>query len=127
MQIDGFKKFMAKGRSYNPKVIVRKSGHIAFNAGAINKYDLNMYDYAILYISDNRNRVAVKFTNNEKDSGLLKVSVRPGSYAIAARSFLGLYDIDWSKTRQFDFMWRDKDKVAIFTPKFKTPKQEELK
>jgi hypothetical protein len=116
MDLEGFKKFMHKGRSYKPKAVIRKSGHVAFNSGAVTKYDLDMYEYAILYISDNKQRVAVKFTNNEKSSGLIKIHKRAGNFSIAARSFLGIYDIDWSKTRNFDFLWRDKDKVAIFSP-----------
>jgi len=115
--VDGFKKYIHKGRSYTPKVTVRKNGVLAFNSGAVNKYDLDVFKYAILYISDDRNRVAVKFTNSEKESGILQIQTRPGNFQISARTFFGLYDIDWSQNRNFDFLWNTTDKTAIFRVK----------
>jgi hypothetical protein len=113
----GFKKYMHKGRSFTPQVIIRKNGVIAFNAGAVTKYDLDMYKYAILYISEDLRRVAVKFTNNEKESGRLGVQRRPGNFQISARTFFGLYDIDWSENRNIDFTWDKAERTAIFRVK----------
>lgn len=121
MNIDGFKKYIHKGRSYIPKATIRKNGVLAFNSGAVRKYDLDMYKYAILYISDDRNRVAVKFTNNEKESGILQIQSRPGNFQVSARTFFGLYDIDWSENRNYDFLWNNNDKTAIFRVKDSKP------
>lgn len=115
--IEGFKKFIYKGSSYTPRVVVRKCGQIGFNAGALHKYDLDLFEYVMLFISvDKGNRIAVQFTNNEKLSGLIRIQKRKGSFAFSARSFLGLYDIDWSKTINYDFTWNDAQKIAFFTP-----------
>jgi hypothetical protein len=113
-EIEGFKKYIRRGRSYEPKVVIRKTGHIAFNSGAIQKYDLDVYEYVILFISEDRKRVAVKFTNNEKESGIIKVQARPGNFAVAARPFLRMYDIEWTETVNLDFVWDKVEKIAIF-------------
>ena len=119
--MDGFKKYIHKGRSYTPKVTIRKNGVLAFNSGAVHKYDLDVYKYAILYISDDKNRIAVKFTNSEKDSGILQIQTRPGNFQISARTFFGLYDIDWSENHNYDFIWNISDKTAIFRVKETKP------
>ena len=51
--LDGFKKFIHKGRSTNPKAVIRKNGQMGFNSGAIGKYDLDIFKFVILYISIN--------------------------------------------------------------------------
>ena len=113
--IAGFKKYIYKGRSGTPKVSIRKCGQIAFNAGAVQKYDLDVFKFVMVYVSDNKKRIAVRFTNNDKESGLIKVQSRPGSFAFSARNFLVLNDVNWSKTVNFDFTWEDKEKTAYFT------------
>jgi len=112
--MDGFKKYISRGRAGVPKVSIRKNGQIAFNAGAVQKYDLNVYDFVMLYISDKKDRVAVQFTNNEKDSGIIKIQKRPGSFAFSARNFLQIYEICWDETVNFDFIWNESGKVAFF-------------
>lgn len=116
MDLGDFKKYIRKGRSYVPKVCIRKNGQIAFNSAAVAKYDLDMYKYIILYISKDKKRIAIQFTNNEKQSGLISLQKRPGNFAFSAINFLGLNDIPWDKTINFDFIWIDKDKIAIFRP-----------
>ena len=112
--MDGFKKYVSRGRAGTPKISIRKNGQIAFNAGAVQKYDLDVFEFVMLYISDKRDRVAVKFTNNEKESGLIKIQKRPGNFAFSARNFMAIYDIDWSETINLDFIWNESGKTAFF-------------
>jgi hypothetical protein len=118
MKIDqdlvGFRRFVGKGRSYTPRLIVRKNGQLCFNAGAVNKYELNLYEYVVIYVSENKKRAAVKFTNNEKESGLINIQKRPGNFAFSAIPFLQLYNIDYSKTRDIEFIWMNRSKIAFF-------------
>ena len=113
-KLDGFKKYIYRGRAGVPKVVIRKNGQVGFNSAAVQKYDLDCFEYIIFYISDKRDRVAVQFTNNEKTDGIIKIQKRKGSFAFSARNFLSIYDIPWSITENFDFIWNDSGKVAIF-------------
>jgi hypothetical protein len=112
--LDGFKKYVHKGRSYTPKVVIRRNGQIAFNSGAIKKYDLDLYKYVILYISEDKKRIAIKFTNNDKESGLIPIQIRSGNFAFSARTFLGLYDIPCEKTINYDFKWDNAKLICYF-------------
>jgi hypothetical protein len=116
--LDGFKKFTHKGRSTNPKAVIRKNGQMGFNSGAIGKYNLDIFKFVILYISENKkDRIAIKFTNNDKESGLVKIQKRSGSFAFSAITFLNFNDIDYSETTNYDFIWLEAEKTAIFKPK----------
>jgi len=114
--IKGFKKYIKRGRTAVPKVTIRKNKVIAFNSAAVIKYDLDTYEYAVFYISDDGKRVAVQFTNNEKESGIIKIQRRPGNYQISAGNFLGMYDVDTSENKNFDFTWDKGAKIAFFKP-----------
>lgn len=114
--MEGFKKYIHKGRSYTPKVGIRKNGQIQFNSGAVQKYSLDVYKYAMLFISNDNKRVAIRFTNNEKESGLFPIQKRAGSFCFSARTFLGLYEINRDETENFNFLWIERDKTAIFRP-----------
>lgn len=116
--IEGFTKYIKKGRSTLPKVTVRKNGVLAFNSAAVVKYSLDSFEYAVFYVGNNKNRVAVKFTNNEKESGIIKIQKRVGNFQISAGHFFGINDIDRTKNRNYDFIWQEKTKVAIFRPVF---------
>jgi hypothetical protein len=116
MDLSDFKKYKRKGRSYIPKVCIRKNGQIAFNAAAVQKYDLDTYSGVILYISKDKKRIAIQFSNNKKDPALISIQKRLGNFAFSAVNFLGINDIPWKKTTNFDFIWDEKDKIAIFRP-----------
>lgn len=116
--LEGFTKYIKRGRSTMPKVTVRKNGVLAFNSASVQKYKLDAFKYAVFYVSNNKNRVAVKFTNNDKESGVIKIQRRVGNFQISAGHFFGIHDIDSSENRNYDFIWQDKMHVAIFQPVF---------
>jgi hypothetical protein len=113
-EIKGFKKYISRGRAGVPKVSIRKNGQMAFNAGAVQKYELHVYKYVMFYASEDKSRIAIRFTNNERESGLIAIQARPGSFAFSARNFLTINDVDWSRTVNYDFVWDERDKTAIF-------------
>lgn len=115
--MQGFKLYTRKARSTDPRVVIRKNGQIGFNAGAIAKYDLDIYDNVKLFISDDKQRVAVQFTNEKDKGGLIPVQKRPGNFAFSCIPFLNIYDFDWSETVNYEFIWNERERTAIFRPK----------
>jgi hypothetical protein len=115
-QLDGFRKYIHRGRAATPKVCIRKCGQIGFNSGAIQKYNLDDFSHVMLFIGDDKKRVAIRFTNNLKEGDLIQIQKRPGNFAFSAITFMRINDIKWDKTTNYEFKWIDRDKVAIFTP-----------
>jgi hypothetical protein len=115
--VEGFKQYTKRARSTTPKVCIRKNGQIAFNAGAVAKFDLDMYENVKLFISDDKQRVAIEFTNSKDKDGLIPIQIRAGNFAISCIPFLNIYDFDWSETVNYEFTWYAKGRTAIFRPK----------
>jgi len=114
MSLKGFKRFKKRGRSTSPWVGIRKNGQIVFNSGAVSKYDLDVFTHVIFYISDDKKRIAVKFSNNDAEEGAHPVQSRPGAFQVSCLSFLNLYDIHWDENRTFKFTWVKEEYTAIF-------------
>lgn len=114
--IEGFKKYIKRGRTTIPKVTVRKNKVLAFNSAAVSKFDLDAFKYAVFYISEDGKRIAIQFTNNENESGILGIQSRPGNFQISAGHFFAMNDIDTSENRNYDFTWDTKTRVAFFKP-----------
>ena len=113
--LEDFEKFTQQGRTFKPKISIRKRGQLGFNSGSINKFKLNRFDYAVMYISKDRTKVAIRFTNNQDEEGAVKIMKRTGNFSFSGKAFFDCYDIDTESTRSYDAEWSEEEKVAIIT------------
>lgn len=111
--LEDFEKFTKQGRTFKPKISIRKRGQMGFNSGAINKFGLDKFDYAVMYISKNRDRIAIKFTNNQDEEGAVKIMKRPGNFSFSGKAFFDCYDIDVESTRNYAAEWLADDQAAM--------------
>lgn len=107
-----FEKFIMTGRSYKPKASIRANGQIGLNLGAIEKFKLDKYKYAILFFDKENKQIGIKLTNNEEE-GICKLQVRKSNAAISGKAFLDYYSIDYSKTKKHEAVWDEKEKMII--------------
>lgn len=117
MVLEQFERFTKKGRSFLPKVSIRKRGQIGFNTGAIAKFGLDKYNYAILYISKDRDAIAIQFTNDEKEKGAIKIMKRPGNFAFSGKALFDLYEISYAETKSYEVNWIEDESAAVVTLK----------
>ncbi len=111
-----FEKFTQTGRSYKPKISIRSNGQIGLNQGAIERFKLNEYKYAILFFDGESDRIGIKLTNTEEE-GICKLQVRKSNAAISGKAFLDYYSIDYSKTTRYEAVWDEKEKMIVVTIK----------
>jgi len=102
MILEGFEKFTKRGRSFRPKLTIRVRGQMAFNNGAVHKFNLDKYNYVVLYMSSDKNKIAIQLTNDQNEEGIIKLVKKPGNYCFSGRSFLDFYGIDYSKSEHYD-------------------------
>lgn len=107
-----FEKFTQTGRSYKPKISIRSNGQIGFNYGAIEKFRLSNYKFAVLFFDRQEKKMGIKLTNSEED-GVCKLQVRKSNAAIAAKAFLDYFDINYEKTGRFEASFDDAEKMII--------------
>lgn len=111
--LEGFEKFTSPGGSFKPKISIRKRGQIGINSGTINRFKLENIDYVVMYISDDRTKVAFKFTNDADDEGAIKIVKRKGNYYFSGVSFLDCYGISYDETSTYDVECDDENKIGI--------------
>jgi len=108
-----FERFTRTGRGYKPKVSIWSRGQIGFNQGAVERFELKNYKYAILFIDAETSRIGIKFTNDENEEGITKLTKRAGGISFSARAFLDFNDIDYSKTTRYNVDYDKEDELYI--------------
>lgn len=108
-----FERFVKTGKSYRPRISIRANGQFGFTSGAIEKFQLNQYKYAVLFYDKENSKIGIKLTNNE-ENGILKLQIRASNAFLSAKPFLDYYDIDHNKTKRYDALWdADEEMVVI--------------
>jgi len=107
-----FERFIQTGKSYKPKISIRANGQIGLNQGSIEKFKLNKYKYAVLFFDRETKRIGIKPTNTEEE-GICKLQIRKSNAAISGKAFLDYYSIDYSKTKRYEAVWDEKEKMII--------------
>ena len=107
-----FERFTEIGQSFKPKISIwANGGQIGFNQGAMKKYKLENYQYAILFFDKENKRIGIRFTNDENEEGANKFNHVRG--VISGKAFLDCYGIDYSKTNRYDVAFDQEDDLYI--------------
>lgn len=109
----GFVKFTESARSYKLKISIRTNGTLGFNSGAVEKFGLRSYGYALLFYDKEKNLVGVKPTKSDEE-GAHTLNVGKTGAWIAARRFLDYFGINTDVTKRCDARWDDKEKMIVF-------------
>jgi len=112
--LEGFEKFTKAGGSYKPKISIRKRGQMGFSNGAVTRYSIDDFNYVVLYISNDKSKIAIKLTNDEKEEGAIKLVKKEGNFCFSGKAFLDYYDLPYNDTVSYDTKWSDADKVIVF-------------
>jgi len=111
--LKGFEAFTEVGKSFRPKISIRKSGQVGFNTGAIERFGLEQYDNVVMLYNKEEGKIAFRFVDNDNEPGAMKFMKRKGNYFISARSFMEKYNISYKKSISFDVTWVENHKIAI--------------
>ena len=108
-----FERFTRVGRGYKAKVSITRSGLLGFNQGAVKHFELDKYDWAILYYDKDGGRIGIELTNDENEEGVCKLRKRTSGADVSARSFFEYYRINYEKTSRHDAEWNDTENKII--------------
>jgi hypothetical protein len=106
----GFQKYTgARTRIGDPMVSIWSRGQIGFNQGAMMEFDIDKYQYVVLYFDPDTRRIGFEFTRDENEEGATKLVFRKNSGAsFSAIPFLRANKINFKKTTRYEIA-RDKD------------------
>lgn len=102
-----------RGRGYTPKASIWRRGQIGFNQGAVEKFKIAEFDYAILFHDTDTRKIGIGFTNDGKEGGATRISKRATGASISASAFLDFYEIEHSKTKKYDIEYDEKEKLYV--------------
>ena len=107
-----------RSRIDTPKASIWTRGQIGFNQGAVKEYNLDAFQYAVLYYDENSQRIGIKLINDPKADGAIKlVSRENAGISFSATAFFKNYKIDFSETRQYTLTYDDENNMYIFNLK----------
>lgn len=98
----GFERFTQTGRSFAPKVSIWSRGQIGFNNGAVTRFGLEKFDYAVFMFDKDEQKIGLLFTTDKTESGAVKLNKRVAGISVGAKSFLDYCGIDYSTTKQYE-------------------------
>ncbi|MFQ5730096.1 MAG: hypothetical protein ACE5GN_07025 [Waddliaceae bacterium] len=108
----GFERFTKVGVSYKPRISIRANGQFGFTAGAVKKFHLNDYKFAVLFYDKEASRIGIKLTN-EPEEGICRLQVKSTNAFLSARAFLDYYGIDYGETKRYDAEWSEEDEMVV--------------
>jgi len=109
-----FERFTKTGRGYTPKVSIWTRGQIGFNQGAVERFDLRKFDYAILFYDRDDKKIGVQLTNDKSEDGVIKIVKGKTGIFMSAKAFLDYYDIPHSKTIKYDVDYDLDNRMYVF-------------
>ena len=109
----GFERFTLGGKTFKPKVSIRRNGQIGFNNGARKRFELDNYKYVILFYDKENEKIGIKLTNESNENGIMILQKRPLNVAVSAKSFLEFYELPYLKTSRYNPQWDENEKMLI--------------
>lgn len=110
-----------RARGLLPKASIWSRGQIGFNQSAVLRFEINKFDYIVLFYDLDTKRIGIKLTN-EQEEGAIKIinKLASGGALISAKSFLINYDLFSQETRNYDlYLDTDSGLLVIDTNKYK--------
>jgi hypothetical protein len=108
----GFEKFVRKGKSYRPKLSIRSRGQMGFNNGAVKRFGLEKYDFAVLYFSKEKNQIAIRLATKSEE-GSSKIIKKSGNFFISGLAFLDCYQVNHQETKNYDIEAAGEDILLV--------------
>ena len=102
------------GRGYTPKASIWKRGQIGFNQGAVERFNLKEFDFAVLFYDRDEKKIGVRFLNDGSEDGANKIIKGKTGIFVSAKAFLDFYEISHSVTRRYDVEHDKESGLYIF-------------
>ena len=114
----GFERFIPpKDTGSRPKVTIRPTGLISFDASAVSSFGLDKMTHAILFFDRTRKIVGVQPTKDSKADGAYKLSKRRRSVSLKAPQFFEAYALTIEQAQRFDVSQSDSDGMLLINLK----------
>ena len=108
-----FEKYVKSTRIYRPYASIWSRGQIGLNQGAVERFKMKDYKFAVLFFDKDTERIGIKLTNNENEEGATTAIKGNTGIIISAASFLEHYNIDHKTLRKYPIDFDQKEELYI--------------
>lgn len=108
-----FVRFTETDASFLAKAAIRQTGQLGFTAGAVNRYRIGDFDFAVLYF-DAENRVVGIELTKERGEGAIPIKKSKTNTYIRAKNFCDRFEIDYSRSHRYDLRRDDQTGFLYF-------------
>jgi hypothetical protein len=108
-----FERYVKSGRTYRPTASLWSRGQIGLNRGAVQRFKILEYKFAVLYYDSENKRIGIKLTNDENEAGVMGIVRGATGVFISAISFLEFHNIDHTKTRKYAVDYDEDEKLYV--------------
>ena len=100
-----------------PKVTIRPSGLISFDATSVEQFGLDDATHAVLFFDKTRKIVGVQTTKKQSEEGAFKLSRRRRSVSLKAPQFFERYALAFQDSQRFDVSQDESSEMLIINMK----------
>jgi hypothetical protein len=101
------------GKTVTPKLTIRKGWQIGLNSAAVERFNLNKYNFVVLMINKDDQKIGLKFTNNQNEKGVKKLRIVQGGVSLPAKGFIEYYDLYKIKEKKMLCEWHENEEMII--------------
>ena len=102
-----FARFPGKGRGYESRASIRRSGQIGFNTGSVMHYNLTDFHIVNLHYDDANKAIGIELIEEGGDGTECTMIHRPGNTYIAAKTFFDWFQIPLAEGTSRYKLWKD--------------------
>ena len=108
-----FEKFTDTDKSFAAGITIRQTGQFGFNAGAINRFRINDFSFAVLYF-DPRQRVVGIQLLREAAEGAIEIKKSESNTYVRAKNFCDRYEISYEDSHRFELRKDEETDLLYF-------------
>jgi len=108
-----FERFTAGGRSFRPRVSIRKNGQIGLSQGAVQQFKLSDFPYVVLFYDKDQELIGIKPTRDPEEPGAYKLNHKGSSATISGLAFLDYFGIDYSRSQRYEARWDEEHQMVV--------------
>lgn len=109
-----FQRFTDTEASFAARITVRQTGQLGFNVGAINRYKIREYRYAILYFDPENRVVGLELTNDRESPGAIEIKQSDSNTYIRAKNFCDRFGIEYETMSRHELKRDSESKYLYF-------------
>jgi hypothetical protein len=108
-----WQRWLDRGKHFSTFISIWRNGKLAISAGAVRRFGVNRYKYAVLFYDPVRERIGIRLTNDSTERGTLKIVSHHQAGSVSAKPFLDCHGLNEYCGRRYPVKKDPEDDLLI--------------